>query len=207
MDQELSVEENSEQTIRRQLSTYEIGPKIRKLRMKKKIALVDLGSHTGLSASMLSQLENGKMVPTLGTLARIAMVFDVSLDHFFGSTTRKLITIDRAGSRMRFPDRGDKPNPSYFFECLAFASQSKTMQAYIAEFPHQPDAQSDPHIHDGSELIYIIQGELLLQMESDEYHLKTGDNAFFDSSTPHSYRGMDPDGTKAIVVTNPPRAI
>ncbi len=69
--------ETGEQTIGRALSSYELGSKLRQLRLKKKIALVDLGKHTGLSASMLSQLENGKLIPTLPTLARIAMVFDV----------------------------------------------------------------------------------------------------------------------------------
>src|SRR5262245_40793786 len=63
------VTEDSQTNIRRVLSHYEIGRKLRTLRLKKKIALVDLGKHTGLSASMLSQLENGKLVPTLPTLA------------------------------------------------------------------------------------------------------------------------------------------
>src|SRR5829696_5820753 len=76
-EQIVTTPENSEATIRRVLSSYEIGQKIRQLRLRKKIALVDLGKHTGLSASMLSQLENGKLIPTLGTLARIAMVFDI----------------------------------------------------------------------------------------------------------------------------------
>ena len=38
---------------------------------------------------MLSQLETGKMVPTLPTLARIAMVFDVGLEHFFDFRSRE----------------------------------------------------------------------------------------------------------------------
>ena len=203
----LSVTENGEETIRRVLSDYEIGLKIRQLRLKKKIGLADLGSHTGLSASMLSQLENGKMVPTLGTLARIAMVFDVSLDHFFGATHRKPITIDKAGSRMRFPDRSDKPNPFYFFECLAFGSQSKLMQAYIAEFPVRLDGQPDQHVHDGGELLYVIRGSLKLQLEAEVFDLSAGDCAYFDSSVPHSYRGTEESGTQALVVTNPPKAI
>src|SRR5450755_2794831 len=76
--------ETTEETIRRSLNSFDIGRKLKHLRMRKKIALTDLGKHTGLSASMLSQLENGKLIPTLPTLARIAMVFDVGLEHFFG---------------------------------------------------------------------------------------------------------------------------
>src|ERR1700761_2601481 len=117
----LTNTESSEETIRRVLSSYDIGPKLRRLRLRKKIALVDLGKHTGLSASMLSQLETGKMVPTLPTLARIAMVFDVGLEHFFDFLSRgKLFSVVRAGDRLKFPESPDSPFPSYYFEVLAF---------------------------------------------------------------------------------------
>ena len=106
-------QETGPETIQRVLSAYELGGKLRQLRLRKKIALVDLGKHTGLSPSMLSQLENGKMIPTLPTLARIAMVFDVGLEHFFGDKRgRKLFAVVRAKERMRFPERPDAPAPS-----------------------------------------------------------------------------------------------
>ena len=60
----LTETENNEQSLRRCFFiSYEIGAKLRQLRLRKKIALVDLGKHTGLSASMLSQLENGNWSP------------------------------------------------------------------------------------------------------------------------------------------------
>jgi DNA-binding XRE family transcriptional regulator len=52
-----------------------IGERIKRLRLKKSMGLVELGRHTGLSASFLSQLETGRVVPTLRNLARVAMVF------------------------------------------------------------------------------------------------------------------------------------
>jgi len=91
--------ESSSETINRFLSGYELGKKLRTLRMRKKIGLTDLSKHTGLSPSMLSQLENGKMIPTLPTLSRIAMVFDVGLDHFFGGQSQGLFSIVRANER------------------------------------------------------------------------------------------------------------
>jgi transcriptional regulator with XRE-family HTH domain len=68
--------ESSEETLDHVLSASEIGRKLRQLCLRKKIALVDLGRHAGLSASMLAQLENGGLFPTLATLARISMIFD-----------------------------------------------------------------------------------------------------------------------------------
>ena len=131
-----SVSENPDKTIQNLLSSYDLGQKLRQLRLRKKIALVDLGKHTGLSASMLSQLETGKMVPTLPTLARIAMVFDVGLEHFFEDRKRqKTFIVIHADERLKFPERPEAALPSYFFECLAFAATAKEMQAYLAEFP------------------------------------------------------------------------
>lgn len=59
------------------LRSYGIGAKVRGLRLKKKMGLVELGRHTGLSAALLSKLEREKLFPTLPTLLRVAMVFGV----------------------------------------------------------------------------------------------------------------------------------
>lgn len=200
------VPETSEQTIQRVLSTYDIGSKLRQLRLKKKIALVDLGKHTGLSASMLSQLETGKMVPTLPTLARIAMVFDVGLDHFFDDRRRrKIFTVVRKTERIRFPERPDSPMPAYFFECLAFSAQEKGLQAYLASFPERTLEDSKAHMHEGAEFLYVTRGHLIVHCHNEDHELTEGDSVYFDASEPHSYRGLGADGAQAIVITTPPR--
>jgi transcriptional regulator with XRE-family HTH domain len=198
--------ESGEATIRRVLSSYDIGRKLRQLRLKKKVGLVDLGKHTGLSPSMLSQLENGKLVPTLPTLARIAMVFDVGLEHFFGERRgKKLFSVVRQGERMRFPERPDTPLPSYFFECLAFASQGKGLQAYLAEFPPREPAQAIEHFHEGSEFLYVMEGSLGIRFEGEDHELHAGDAVYFDASEPHAYRGLPGEGARAVVIAVPPR--
>jgi transcriptional regulator with XRE-family HTH domain len=202
-----SVEvETSPETVQRVLSSYDLGRKLRHLRLRKKIGLVDLGKHTGLSASMLSQLENGKLVPTLPTLARIAMVFDVGLDHFFSNRKqRSLCSVIRAGERIRFPDRADAPSPAWFFECLAFSAQEKSMQAYLATFePRERETVSD-HVHDGAEFLYVLNGTLAITYAEDEIQMKQGDSAYFDGSQPHGYRAVGEATATAIVVTTPPR--
>ena len=202
----LVPQENSEATIRRVLSSYEIGQKIRQLRLRKKIALVDLGKHTGLSASMISQLENGKLIPTLGTLARIAMVFDVGLDHFFVERKRRRpFLVVRAGDRMKFPDRPTSPRPDYFFECLAFSAQEKSMQAYMAEFPRRGPTEVTEHFHEGAEFFHVLEGSLTIRYGGQDYPLQTGDSVYFDSAEPHCYRGTSRQPAKALVVVAAPR--
>jgi transcriptional regulator with XRE-family HTH domain len=206
-DNELSSDmESSEATIRRILSSYELGFKLRQLRLRKKISLVDLGKHTGLSASMLSQLENGKLVPTLATLARIAMVFDVGLDFFFGDRKQKRpFLVVQQSDRLKFPDRPESVKPDYIFECLAFCAQDKSLQAYLAEFPKRQPGESTEHFHDGAEFIHILEGSLVIRYQSEDHLLHAGDSVYFDSSESHSYRGMSKTPARALVVTTPPR--
>jgi transcriptional regulator with XRE-family HTH domain len=198
--------ESSEDTIRRVLSSYDIGQKLRQLRLRKKIALTDLGKHTGLSASMLSQLENGKLIPTLPTLARIAMVFDLGLEHFFGEKrAKRTFSIVRAEDRLRFPEQPDSPVPGYYFEVLAFGAPQKSVSAYLAEFPRIEGRESSSHFHDGSEFIHVLEGVLAINYQAEEHVLRAGDSVYFDASEPHSYSGKSDTLARALVVTVPPR--
>jgi transcriptional regulator with XRE-family HTH domain len=202
----LMKKESGPETVKRVLASYEIGRKLKQLRLKKKIGLVDLGRHTGLSASMLSQLENGKMVPTLPTLARIAMVFDVGIDHFFADRRGKaLFSVVRKEDRMRFPDRPDAPAPAYHFECLAFSSQEKSLQAYLAEFEPVPLEKVVPHVHEGAEFIHVLDGDLGVYYIDEETVLHAGDSVYFDSGHSHGYRSLVDGKTRAVIITTPPR--
>jgi transcriptional regulator with XRE-family HTH domain len=198
--------ETGPETIQRVLGSYQLGEKLRRLRLRKKLGLAELGKHTGLSPSMLSQLENGKLTPTLPTLARIAMVYDVGLDYFFADRAKRgLFSVVRKGERMRFPERPDSPAPAYWFEVLAFSAQEKSMQAYLAEFePREPEKVQD-HVHDGAEFVLVLEGELGVRYEDEETVLHAGDSAYFDASHPHAYRAVGAAKAKAVVVTTPPR--
>src|SRR5256885_15869590 len=92
------------ETISDGLGRYSIGEKLRTLRLRKSLGLVELGKHTGLSAALLSKLERGKLFPTLPTLLRIAMVFGVGLDFFF-SDERKRRIVGICGNRRGYVSR------------------------------------------------------------------------------------------------------
>src|SRR5579871_848557 len=93
-------------TIQEGLGRYSIGEKLRTLRLRKSMGLVELGKHTGLSAGLLSKLERGKLFPTLPTLLRVAMVFGVGLEYFFtDERKRRVVGVVRREERVRFPER------------------------------------------------------------------------------------------------------
>lgn len=184
------------------LEQYEIGSKVRALRQKKKLGLVQLGEHTGLSPAMLSKIERGQLFPTLPTLLRIAMVFGVGLEHFFvDETERRLLSLIRKRDRLRLPDRQDTDAPSFFFESLDYPVTDRKMEGYYAEFPANANP-SAPHRHDGEELVYVLKGRLVVNVDGEDQVLDKGDALYFDSSVPHSYSGQGRSGGAAIVVVS-----
>jgi transcriptional regulator with XRE-family HTH domain len=183
------------------LKPYSIGDKIRALRLRKKMGLVELGNHTGLSAALLSKLERGKLYPTLPTLLRVAMVFSVGLEFFFREERKNMVAVVRRSERQRFPDRPATKDISYYFESLDFPANERRMNAYYAEFePIEPE-KARIHQHPGIEFLYVITGELILRIVSEEHLLETGDSIYFDSSVQHSYRRQGKKPCQAVVVT------
>ena len=102
------------------LERYHIGAKLRALRLKKKVGLVQLGQHTGLSPALLSKVERGRLFPTLPTLLRIALVFGVGLEHFFVTHEEPQPVIVRRKDRLKFPSHPGTKAPAYHFESLDY---------------------------------------------------------------------------------------
>jgi transcriptional regulator with XRE-family HTH domain len=188
-------------TLRDGLAVYAIGPKLRALRLKKKMGLVELGGHTGLSAAMLSKIERGRLFPTLPTLLRIALVFGVGLDYFFvGAREKPVIGVVRRRERVRFPDKPGARDPAYHFESLDFTAVERRFNTFLAEFPPMPRERLRLHQHSGGEFIFVLRGTLVVHVGDDEHILEAEDSIYFDPTVLHGYRRTGPHVCRAIVV-------
>lgn len=195
---------SSKETVAGWLKPYSIGEKLKTLRLKKKLGLVELGRHTGLSAALLSKLERSKLYPTLPTLARIATVFDVGLDHFFmDERKRHLVAVAKKRDRQRFPERPGTPEVSYFFETLDYGATPRKLNAYYADFQKIAKEKLKPHTHAGAEHLYLLSGELVVAIGGHGYELAAGDAIYFDSSVPHTYCKSGNIPCAALIVTVP----
>ncbi len=190
-----------DETTERFIAEKHIGERIKRLRLKKSMGLVELGKHTGLSASFLSQLETGRVVPTLRNLARVAMVFSKDLSYFFETDPQSIFRVHRRKERVRLPQTGVE-SPSYYFESLGYMVPDRHMDPYFAEFiPQAQNPESKPHMHPGYEFLYVLDGQLGLQHGEHQATLEPGDAVYFDSSTAHSYLCPGPKSASALIVT------
>ncbi len=187
-------------TAERFIAEKHIGERIKHLRLKKAMGLVELGRHTGLSASFLSQLETGRVVPTLRNLARIAMVFSKDLSYFFLPEPQKLFRMNRSRDRVRLAQTGTE-DPSYFFESLGVQVADRQLQPYFADFlPAKAGREPRAHQHAGFEFLYLISGQLDVRHGDAVHHVESGDGVYFDASISHSYISSSAESATAIIV-------
>jgi transcriptional regulator with XRE-family HTH domain len=194
------------ETITAGLKKYGIGNKLRRLRLRKSMGLVELSKHTGLSSALLSKLERDLMHPTLPTLLRIAMVFSVGLEYFFNPESTPVLEIIRKKDRLRFPDSPDSKQAAYYFESLDFPVTDRALNSYLAEFEPTEAGHSKLHQHPGIEFLYLLSGRLELRTAEDTYELADGDAIYFDCTVPHGYRKLAGKRTRALVVVLEPQA-
>src|SRR5271165_5811135 len=193
------------ETIAEGLKKYGIGTKLRRLRLRKSMGLLELSKHTGLSPAMLSKLERDVMHPTLATLLRIAMVFSVGLEYFFSPEPKPILEIVRRKDRLRFPDSPDADKVAYHFESLDFPVPNRELNSYLADFEPGATEHGRLHEHPGIEFVYVVSGRLELRTAEAKHELAEGDAIYFDSTVLHGYRRIGSKRTSALVVTLGPR--
>ena len=195
---------SSKETVESWLKPYSIGEKLKTLRLRKKLGLVELGRHTGFSAALLSKLERSKLYPTLPTLARIATVFDVGLEHFFtDERKRHVVALAKKRDRRRFPERPGTSEVAYFFETLDHGAAPRKLNAYYADFQNVAKEKLKPHSHAGAEHLYLLSGALVIAIGGEGYELEAGDAIYFDSGVPHTYCKSGDSPCAALIVTVP----
>jgi transcriptional regulator with XRE-family HTH domain len=189
------------ETLSTGLAQYDIGAKIKALRLGKGLGQVELGAHTGLSPALLSKIERGQIFPTLPTLLRIALVFGVGLEHFFLAEDRPAAAVTRKNDRVRLPEKMGGDKPAYLFESLDYPLNGRAMSAYYAIFP--PASKfSEPHNHEGEELVYVLTGQLAIDLAGTTTVLDEGDAMHFASDAPHRYRCHSRSTATALVVVS-----
>ncbi|MEO5742006.1 MAG: cupin domain-containing protein [Vicinamibacterales bacterium] len=188
-------------TLHKGPSEYAIGAKIRSLRLKKKMGLVVLGKHTGLSPTLLSKIERDRLFPTLPTLLRIALVFSVDLEFFFaGAREKPVVAVVRKADRVRLPQR-EGSGSAYKFESLDYPVSERKFDSYYADVLPVSRAALRLHDHPGVELICALQGTLSVHIGGEEHTLEARDSMYFDSSVPHGYKRKGTPACSAIIVT------
>lgn len=195
--------------------------RIRAARQHAGMSLRHLAGLIGVSASMLSQIENGKARPSVTTLYGLVAALGISLDDLVAEEN-EVGSIERAAAKRldldhRFEALTDLPNrraspvhqpgtrPVLELETgVTWEQLSGALSPFIDHLlvTYAPGSSSSGSgkltEHSGYEQAYIIEGELQLQIDFDKHVLGVGDSLSFESSRPHLYRNLTAVPAKGI---------
>jgi transcriptional regulator with XRE-family HTH domain len=160
------------------LDQYQIGLKLRRLRIGKQLTLSRLAAETGLSTALLSKLESGRMIPTLRTLSTICRAYGVSLNHFFSDPQRHSLSITRKAhlAAIRRSHETVRQIPLHYDHI-----GSAQCGASLLEFPPKVLVSASEPGEVFSCLVYVIEGRLALNIGADKDVLDAGDCACIDT--------------------------
>ena len=182
---------------------YRFGEKIREIRESQSVTLKQLAERMGVSASLISQIENNKVSPSIDTLLNLADLLDIDPEYLFRDFRKKRkVRIVRAEERNRL-SMGDVQ-----YELLTPpAAPDEDFALETMELIITPGGEkgSQDYGHPGRELGIILSGEGELQYGTESYTLKQGDSLSFSSSVPHILINKGKKELRAIWIITPPR--
>lgn len=168
-------------------SEYNIGAKIKKLRLAKKLTLQAVARETGFSPALISQIENNNVSPPIATLSKIARFFDVKIGHFFADDEEECrFEIVHANERKLMPRVISRAGTSqgYSYESLSWRKQNKKMEPFLLSVGQRP-TEENTYSHDGEEFLFVMKGSAELILDDQRFELVEGDSVYFDSSLKH----------------------
>ena len=173
-----------------------IGQKIHSLRKRKGLTLQDLGGLAGLSAAFLSQVEREKVSPSVSSLSSIARALDVNPSFFFPPPRADGLVV-RSFERQPFTlDEAD-----VVYARLGGAFAGRTLEPLFVTYP--PLYRSEASNHAGEEFYFVLDGQLVIRLNCEEYRLNANDSMHFSSGDSHRIENHSDTPVQALVVTTP----
>ncbi|GGO79092.1 hypothetical protein GCM10012289_62600 [Nonomuraea cavernae] len=180
------------------LDVAEIGRRLREARASRNLSLDVVSAECGISPSLLSQVERGKVTPSLATLHSITQVLNIAMFDLFGSPADRPALI-REGSRnvIRPPDSG-----GVSYELLS-SGQLRNLQMIEMHLSAETGRFNHALSHAGEECLIVRRGSALIKVGTEELTLSAGDSLSYVARLPHQFRGLE-DDTRLIISMTPP---
>jgi transcriptional regulator with XRE-family HTH domain len=173
-----------------------VGSNLRRLRVKRGLSLERLAQASGVSRGMLGQIEQGKSVPTINVLWKIARALNVTFSALIhtpvaGGTSvlrktdaRLLSSLDgRFTSRALFP-----------------FNQPRHVEFYLLGFAPGALENAPPHPPGTVENLVVHAGEVEIEAGGHLHRLSAGDAIQFDADLEHVYRNRNDVAATAYLV-------
>lgn len=166
-----------------------IGKNIQKMRKQKQFTLDTLAERSGVSKSMLSQIESGKVNPTVATVWKIARGLGVELDALLKGMDRSLKKFDVF--RKESTTILDTTEKGPHIRVLSPIEMAEDLEIYLLEFDRDTALYSRPHEPKSEEYLTVLEGKVRVRAGNNEAELSAGDFIIYNCDIEHSIENLN----------------
>lgn len=162
-----------------------VAKNIKRLREENKLSMDELSKLSGVSKSMLAQIERGDGNPTISTLWKISNGMKVPFDALTVRTKSPYEIVKTVDIQPLLEDNGKIKNYSIFPD-----NDNRRFAIYYLELDINSYLKSEPHLKGTVEFITIFTGEIEIYADNQRFIIKKGESIRFKSDVVHSYRNI-----------------
>lgn len=175
-----------------------LGDVVKKTRLENRMTIKEVSEKANVTISLLSQIENNKINPSINSLVSIAKALNVEISYFFNNHESNSSPVIKSYKRRSI----QTPNGITYYLLTPVRKNNLIDFKYIVL--EIGGAAGGFHTHKGEECGIILEGRLEVMHGDETYILETGDSIYLDSSKPHTVRNIYNGRTIAIWVDSPP---
>jgi transcriptional regulator with XRE-family HTH domain len=179
------------------MSPVNVGERIRQLRLGLGLSVRALAAETGFSPSLISQVEHSHVMPSIGSLERIAMALGVSLSTFFAEPETHSEGLVRANARQKLTSTWSPVS----IEALRPMKGAGMLEPVLIVMEPGGRSGKFPTAHAGEKFVLVSDGEVTLTLGDEVHELRTGDAITFASAIPHQLENTGAGPAHVVTVT------
>lgn len=160
-----------------------VGRRIRELRQERGIGVRSLAAGSGVTSGFLSQIESGRVMPSIASLVRICAVLQVHVGDVF----------DKSGSKARLVRASERSVYSYpdsgVTDEVLTADPTYRIEVVHSHFAPRGSTGGQLYSHGSQvEAAIVLKGQIIVRLEDEEHHLRAGDALTFPGTLLHDVR-------------------
>ena len=179
----------------------EMGTRFKKARENRGLSLFDIYLRTNINVEELSQIEEGDIIPPLGTVIKLAKALEITIGYLISGEEGRIYTIVRKDNRKVTSRYDSKKEKHYGYEYVSLAPHKtdRHMEPFLVTL-EPSETEEERSTHDGQEFIFVLHGKMEVRLEEETHVLEPGDSIYYDSTVPHLVKCHGKETTQILAV-------
>ncbi len=175
----------------------EVSRRIKDRRLLKRLTLQELATKTNVTKGLISQIENGRSIPSLPVLFSIIHSLEMEVGDFFEGLkfTEPLVII-----RRKEEDVLEKENPQGFHYHKVLTKELSASSVDIVLLELSPASKLQAEIKEAFTYQYVLSGEMNYTIKGKTYRLQEGDSLFFNGRIPHAPENHTQQSCRLLII-------